>query len=887
MTIMINSRAAVCATLVASAAAPLLAAAALSAAAPGTPPAEAMRPAALTGAPIVEAVKTGDRETAIALLREGADPNRAAPDGATALHWAAYRDDADTVDRLLGAGADPRAKNRYGVTPLALAAAGGYGAVVERLLDAGADPDAAAPDGTSALVMAAANAHWSLGALLLDAGADPNAAGQGWPALHQVVRTRNLNIGFFPHPEPTGAMSSLEFAAKLIAHGADVNARITRPIVDGFRGFWTQTGATPILAAAKGADAAMMRLLAEHGADASLTNDRGTTPLMAAAGVEMFNPDEDSGTNAEALEALETAIALGGDVNAVNRDGDTALHGAAWRGANAIILRLVEEGAALHVENRRGFTPLRIANGEEEGRVANINVRPWTVALLQKLLKERGLPWELRRGQERYAFENNPIDTRSREEILREHLERLGVSAAGAVRGGGGGGQPATSAGAAAGDDQWPMFRGPNAGAVADDPALPDAWSATENVVWKTAIPGLGWSSPVVWDDHVFLTSAVAAGPEETPVPGLYDEHDHIAANTVHRWMVYDVDAATGAIRWERELHRELPRLRRHVKNSYASETPVTDGERLYVYFGSIGLVAALDFEGAVVWQRRIGAFNTLIELGTAASPALHGDRLYVVNDNTTASFMVALDKRTGAEVWRVERDERGHNWSTPAVWENRVRTEIVTVGSDGVRSYGLDGALLWELKGMSNLTTPSPFVAGGLVYVSSGYPGGALRPVYAIHPGAEGDISLWADEASRWSTRFPGDRTSSEYVAWAYPLLGTYNTSALVYRGLYYTLLDRGLLLAHDARTGAEAYGRQRIRVGSGFTASPWGYNGKVFLLSEAGDTYVVRAGPEFEILGTNPLDEMTLATPAVVRGSLFIRTQSALYRIAKLDAP
>ena len=232
---------------------------------------------------------------------------------------------------------------------------------------------------------------------------------------------------------------------------------------------------------------------------------------------------------------------------------------------------------------------------------------------------------------------------------------------------------------------------------------------------------------------------------------------------------------------------------------------------------------------------------------------------------------MVALDTKNGNQVWRVDREERGNNWSTPLVWENRIRTEIVTAGSDGARSYDLDGNLLWELHGMSNLNSPSPFVSDGLVYISSGYPGGALRPVYAIHPGAVGDISIWADETSTWSARFPGNRASSEYIAWAYPLLGTYNTSALVYRGYYYTLLDRGLFLSHNARTGEEVYGRQRIRVGSGFSASPWGYNGKVFVLSEAGDTYVIQAGPEFNILGTNSLNEMTLATPAVVRGKCF----------------
>ncbi len=497
---------------------------------------------------LIEAAKTGDRRAAGRLLASGADPNTAQPDGTTALHWAAYRDDPALVDLLLRGGAAVGAANRYGVEPLSLAAARGHGAVVARLLAAGADPHAAQPggetalmsaaragseraveallaagadvnaaeetrgqtalmwaageghadvvrlllragadldarshgpaaaaaaggagtytrrveridaftpllfavragrsaaveallaagadvnqtasDGTSALVMAAANAHWELGALLLDAGADPDAAAQGWPALHQVVRTRNLNIGFFPHPEPTGRLSSLGFARLLLARGADVDARITQPIVDGFRNFWTQTGATPMLAAAKGADAAMMRLLAEHGADVSLANARGTTPIMAACGVEMFNPDEDSGTNAEALEAFEVALALGGDVSAANDDGDTPLHGAAWRGANDIILRLVEEGAELHVENRRGYTPLEIANGEEEGRVANINIRPWTVTLLQDLLRERGLPWELQRGQERYAFETKEIDTRSREEAMREQLERLGI----------------------------------------------------------------------------------------------------------------------------------------------------------------------------------------------------------------------------------------------------------------------------------------------------------------------------------------------------------------------------------------------------------------------------------------------------------------------------
>jgi len=421
---------------------------------------------------------------------------------------------------------------------------------------------------------------------------------------------------------------------------------------------------------------------------------------------------------------------------------------------------------------------------------------------------------------------------------------------------------------------EWPQFRGLTAGAVADDPSLPDQWSTTENVVWTVDLPGLGWSSPVVAGEHVFVTAAVSSGDERAPVPGLYDPGESFGktrSDATHQWMVYDIDFETGAIRWARELEALVPTELKHVKNSFASETPVTDGRRVYVYFGSIGLVAALNMSGETVWRTDVGSFNGGQEFGTAASPVLHDGRLYIVNDNTTSSFLAAFDADTGDEIWRVERDET-ENWSTPFVWVNRARTEIVTTGRQKIRSYDVNGELLWELGGMTVNVVPTPFAANGLLYLSSGYPGGYPRPVYAVRPGASGDISLDEDE------------TSNEFIAWYQPLLGTYSTSALVYGDYYYTLLDRGFLLCHDARTGEEIYGRQRIAPGHGFTASPWGYNGNVFVLSEDGDTYVIRAGGTFEILRTNSLDEMSLATPAIARGSLFIRTQSKLYRLTDL---
>ncbi len=248
----------------------------------------------------------------------------------------------------------------------------------------------------------------------------------------------------------------------------------------------------------------------------------------------------------------------------------------------------------------------------------------------------------------------------------------------------------------------------------------------------------------------------------------------------------------------------------------------------------------------------------------------LHDDRLYVVNDNDEQSYLVALSKETGAELWRVERDE-GTNWSTPYVWEHADGTEIVTTGTDRVRAYDTDGSLLWELSGMSSIVAPTPFAAFGLLFVSSGYIGDQLRPVYAIRPGARGDISV-AEGSSL-----------GKGMAWYQPQAGSYNTSPVVYGDYLYTLLDRGYMTCHDARTGEEVYGRQRIKVGAGFTASPWAYDDKVFALSEDGDTYVIKAGPEFEVVGTNSLDEFTMATPAIAHGSLFIRTVSKLYRITQ----
>lgn len=424
----------------------------------------------------------------------------------------------------------------------------------------------------------------------------------------------------------------------------------------------------------------------------------------------------------------------------------------------------------------------------------------------------------------------------------------------------------------AASPENWPQFRGPDArGVSGDDPALPETWGATENVVWKTDIAGVGWSSPVVWGNRIFVNSAASSDPGEAPKKGLYGGGNRPEPpGSTHRWLVVCADFSSGKLLWERQVHEGVPQTAHHLKNTYASETPVTDGERVYAHFGHLGTYC-FDMDGKLLWSKTWPPYPTRYGWGTASSPAVHEGRIYLVNDNDENSYLVVLDKRTGEEIWRVPREEKS-NWATPYVWKNGRRTEIITCGTYRVRSYDLDGKLLWELAGMSSIVIPTPFSSHDLLYVTSGYVGDETRPVFTIRPGASGDISLK-----------PG-QTRNDHVAWFWPQAGPYNPSPLVYGDYYYTLFDRGFLTCHEAKTGKPVYDKQRFEVGAGaFTASPWAYNDKVFCLSEDGDTFVVQAGPEYKLLGKNSLGEMCMATPAIARGSLIVRSQERLYRIGR----
>ncbi len=424
-------------------------------------------------------------------------------------------------------------------------------------------------------------------------------------------------------------------------------------------------------------------------------------------------------------------------------------------------------------------------------------------------------------------------------------------------------------------EDTWPQFRGPEMNpALEDNPNLPEKWSTTENVEWVTDIPGLGWSSPVVWGNKVFLTTVDAAGNFERPQEGLYPVEGRLLPPDVeHGWIVYCLALDSGEVIWKKQVRVAKPAATRHPKSTYASETPTTDGERVYVLFGDVGLYC-FDMDGNELWRRDIELHKTDGGFGTGASPVVHGDKLFMVYDNLESSYIAAYDTATGEELWRVARNEQ-KGWATPFLWENEIRTEIVTTGENRIRSYGLDGKVLWEMDGrLSWSCIPTPFASNGLLYLETGYVKSKHRPVYAIRPGAKGDITMAEGQMS------------SEFVAWYQPLAGTYNTSPLVYRDLYYSVYDRGSFECHDALTGEHLYTQKKIapKGRATFTSSPWAYNGKVFSLSEKGVSYVVEAGREFKLLHENDLQEMCMACPAVVGDRLLIRTISKLYSIKKM---
>jgi outer membrane protein assembly factor BamB len=424
----------------------------------------------------------------------------------------------------------------------------------------------------------------------------------------------------------------------------------------------------------------------------------------------------------------------------------------------------------------------------------------------------------------------------------------------------------------------WPQFRGTDAAGVADGQALPDTWSVTGNthLRWKTAIPGLSHGSPIVWGDTIFVTSAVSQDPSATFKPGLYGDGDASADRSVHKWMLFAIDRASGRIKWERVAAEGVPKQKRHVKSTYASATPATNGRIVVAFFGSHGL-HAFDMQGTRLWERDLGRLDVgaydlpEYEWGTASSPIIDGTRVIVQADQQQGSFLIAVDAATGADVWKTMREELP-SWGTPTVYRSTTpgrRAELVTNASNYVRGYDpATGRELWKLGGSSKITAPTPIFTNDLIFVASGR--APERPIFAIRPGAAGDITA-------------GTEGAKQFLAWSKTGRGSYMPTPLIYDGRLYVLSNAGLLDAYDVATGAEVYRQRLNHQGSGFSASPVAADGRLYLSSEDGDVFVVKAGPEFSVIATNPMGEPLMATPALAGGAMYVRGQHHLFAIGR----
>jgi outer membrane protein assembly factor BamB len=416
-------------------------------------------------------------------------------------------------------------------------------------------------------------------------------------------------------------------------------------------------------------------------------------------------------------------------------------------------------------------------------------------------------------------------------------------------------------------DSNWPQWRGPDSQGISPERGLSIEWSPEKNIEWKTPITGRGHSSPIVWADRIFLTTSI----EGQVVPGakavthmegkeVFLHPDSVGADRSYTLKLLCLDSSTGRVLWERTTYEGTLYDNRHKKNTYASPTPATDGCYVYAFFGSEGAYC-YDFEGKQIWKAMVGKIATL-GMGVGTSPVLYDDLVILQcdEDNGEASFITALDKKTGQQVWRVPRKVQV-SWTTPIVVQTAQRAELIASGNEMITAYNpATGKELWRCKGLESNAIATPVAQGEMVYVSAGFP---EKHTIAIRLGQSGDL------------------TATPNIAWRYDKGTAYVPSPILYQGYLYLMTDKGILTCLDARTGQIVYEGGRVPTPATFSASPVAVDGKILLTSEDGDTFVIKAGPAHAVVRTNSLGEPVYASPAIAGGKIFIRGEKHLYCI------
>lgn len=422
---------------------------------------------------------------------------------------------------------------------------------------------------------------------------------------------------------------------------------------------------------------------------------------------------------------------------------------------------------------------------------------------------------------------------------------------------------------------QWPTFRGPFAKGYIEKANTIIRWNLAtgENIIWQTSIPGLVHSSPVIWNDKMFVTTAIiGSGTDELKV-GLYGDIDAVEDVSEHEFKLYCIDKNTGEIIWDKLVYKGVPKVKRHTKASHADCTPATDGKHIVAFFGSQGLYC-FDYDGKLLWQKDFGKMNAGpysdpdFEWGFSSSPIIYKGSVIVQCDFLGDCFLASYDVKTGVQNWLTPRDEVS-TWCTPTVFEKDRKTQIVVNGWKHMGGYDFaTGREIWKMSGGGDAPAPTPVIAYNLIFINNAH--GRYAPIYAVKTDAVGDITLGEKE------------TSNEYIVWSVKRGGAYMQTPLIYGDYLYNLLGNGSLSVYKATNGERMYKESLGSVG-GFTASGVAANGRVCFCSERGDVFVVKAGPEFEVLAHNSLNDILMASPAISEDVLYFRAQKSLIAVGK----
>ena len=424
-------------------------------------------------------------------------------------------------------------------------------------------------------------------------------------------------------------------------------------------------------------------------------------------------------------------------------------------------------------------------------------------------------------------------------------------------------------------DRQWSAYRGRLSSGVLDNANLPESFDLAKmtNIRWKMEIPGLGLSSPVIWDNKIFITSAVSQADRDGFKPGIYGNIEPVKDSSIHEWKVFCIDKNSGKMIWEKTAYKGIPKMKRHPKSTHANTSVATDGKYVVAFFGSEGLFC-YDMSGNLIWQKNFGLLKSVFfmvksaEWEFASSPVIYKGVLIIQCDVLENSFVAAYDVKTGKELWKTQRDEYP-GWCTPNIYTNGGKTFIALNGYKNRGGYDFEtGKQVWQMSGGGDIQIPTPLVGNNMIYFNSAH--GRSSPIIAVKTNAVGDITLKESE------------TSNEYISWSLPRGGSYMHTMLLYNNRLYNMNWNGVVICLDPLTGREIY-NAKLGKSKSFIASPVASDGKIYVVDEDGTVYIIKDGNEFKLLAEIPLNDICLTAPAITDGMIIFRTQKYLVAAGK----